>query len=144
MNGMGVRSYRVRREIVAQIAPCYREASLVRKRVMLDSLVEMTGYARKYAIALLHQETPPGPPTIRRPCPSRYGSEVQQALFVAWKAASSICAKRLIPFLPKLLPYLEHKGCLHLNEEQRTQLLAISSVLSELRERLVLEIVCKG
>ena len=79
-------SYRARREIVTQIAPHYREASLARKTMMLDSLVEMTGYARKYAIELLHQETPAGPPTIRRPRPSRYGSEVQQALFFALNA----------------------------------------------------------
>lgn len=46
-------SYRARREIVAQMAPQYLEASLARKRMMLDSLVEMTGYARKYAIGLL-------------------------------------------------------------------------------------------
>ena len=57
MSEMVVLSYRTRREIVAQIAPRYREASLARKRVMLDSLVEMTGYARKYAIELLNQET---------------------------------------------------------------------------------------
>ena len=89
---------------------------------MLDSLVEMTGYARKYAIGLLKQE-PQGPPTIRRPRQSRYGSEVQQALCVAWRATRSICAKRLVPFLPKLLPYLERKGRVQLNAEQRGQLL---------------------
>ncbi len=130
MNEMVVRSYRARREIVAQIAPCYREASLARKRMMLNFLVEMTGYARKYAIGLLNQETP-GPPTIRRPRQPRYGSEVQQALFVAWKATRYICAKRLIPFLPKLLPYLERKGRLQLNEEQRQQLLEMSSATAE-------------
>jgi len=71
-------SYRARREIVAQMAPHYREASLARKIMMLDSLVEMTGYARKYAIGLLNQETQ-GRLTIRRPRQPRYGSEVQQA-----------------------------------------------------------------
>lgn len=76
-------SSRARRELIAQMAPRYREASLARKRTMLDSLVEMTGYARKYAIGLLNRETP-GPPIIRRPRQSRYGSEIQQALFVAY------------------------------------------------------------
>ena len=100
MNQRIALSYRTRREIVARMAPQYREASLARKRTMLDSLVEMTGYARKYAIGLLNQE-PQGPPTIRRPRQSCYSSEVQQALGVAWRATRYICAKRLIPFLPK-------------------------------------------
>src|SRR5258706_4100436 len=123
-------SYRARREIVAQMAPHYREASLARKIMMLDSLVEMTGYARKYAIGLLNQETQ-GPLTIRRPRQPRYGSEVQQAWCVAWGAARYICAKRLIPYLPSLLPYLERKGRMQLNEEQRRQLLTMSSATAE-------------
>lgn len=123
-------SYSARRELVAQMAPRYREASLARKGMMLDSLVEMTGYARKYAIGLLNQE-PQGPPTIRRPRQSRYDSEVQQALGVAWRATRYICAKRLIPFLPELLPYLERKGRVQLNAEQRGQLLMMSSATAE-------------
>jgi hypothetical protein len=79
-------SYHARRELVARMAPRYRHASLARKVMMFDSLVEMTGYARKYAIGLLNQE-PQGPPTIRRPRQPRYGSEAQQALFAAWRAA---------------------------------------------------------
>lgn len=61
-------SSRARRELVEQMAPRYREASLARKRILLDSLVETTGYARTSAIGLLNQETP-GPLTIR-PCVS--------------------------------------------------------------------------
>jgi hypothetical protein len=124
-------SYRPRRELIAQMAPRYREASLARKGMMLDFLVEMTGYARKYAIGLLNQE-PQGPPTIRRPRQSRYGSEVQQALGAAWRVTRYVCAKRLIPFLPKLLPYLERKGRIQLNEEHRQQLLVMSSATAEL------------
>ncbi len=111
-------SARTRRELVAQMTLAYREASRSRKGLLLDRLVEMTGYARKYAIGLLNQEAP-GLPPIRRSRQPRNGSEVQQALFVAWKAAHAICAKRLIPFLPDLLPYLERKGHVQLPEEQR-------------------------
>jgi hypothetical protein len=112
------------------MAPAYREASLARKGVLLDRLVEMTGYARTYAIGLLNQEAP-GLSPIRCPRQPRSGSEVQQALFVAWKATHSICAKRLIPFLPDLLPYLERRGRVQLSEEQRNQLLAMSSATAE-------------
>lgn len=123
-------SARARRELVAQIAPVYREASVARKGMLLDHLVEMTGYARKYAIMLLQQE-PQSPLITRRPRSPRYGSEVQQVLMLAWRTARYICARRLIPFLPSLLPYLERKGCVQLSEEQRGQLLAMSSATAE-------------
>lgn len=123
-------SYRARRELVGQIAPCYHETSLVQQTMMLNALVEMTGYVRKYAIGLLNQK-PQRPLPIRRPRPSRFGSEVQQALCVAWQSARYNCAKRLIPFLPFLLSYLERCGRLQLNEEQRRQLLVMSSTTAE-------------
>jgi len=50
---------------------------------------------------------------------------------VAWRATRSICAKRLIPFLPSLVPSLERCGYLQLNEEQRRQLLTVSSATAE-------------
>jgi hypothetical protein len=46
-----------------------------------------------------------------------YGPEVQQALFLAWKATRYICAKRLVPFLPTLVEFLERQG--HLLRTQR-------------------------
>ncbi len=59
------------------------------------------------------------------------GLEVQQALFLAWRAALYICPKRLVPFLPFLVPSLEQCGRLQLNEEQRSLLLAMSSATAE-------------
>lgn len=85
-----------------QMAPCYQRASRARKILMLDTFVDITGYARKYAIQRLnHPETPK--PQSRQARLPRYGLEVQQALLLAWKAANQICAKRLIPFLPSLV-----------------------------------------
>jgi hypothetical protein len=124
-------SYRARQELVAHMVPRYREASGARKTMLLDSIVEMTGYARKYAIGLLNQETQGPSPTIQRLRQPRYSPEVQQALFVAWQASRYICAKRLISFLPSLLPYLERHGHLQLHEEQRRQLLTMSSATAE-------------
>ena len=42
---------------------------------------------------------------------------------MAWSAAYYICAKRLIPFLPELVPALERHGHLALSEDVREQLL---------------------
>src|SRR5262245_54960020 len=119
-------SFAAKRELVVQIAPRYREASSTEKLVILDEFVAATGYARKYAIRLLHQPAPLVAKSIKRPRKRRYGKEVEEALVVAWAAANCICAKRLIPFLPTLVASYEQHGHLTLTDEVRSQLLTIS------------------
>jgi hypothetical protein len=99
-------SYPSRRALLEQVAPRYQTASLALKNLLLNAFVEMTGYARKSAIRLLNHP-PTGPHIIQRPHLPVYGLEVQQALFLAWRAAAQICAKRLVPFLPTLVADLE-------------------------------------
>src|SRR6266550_5916736 len=123
-------SYRAKRELLCQIAPRYREASSALKEVILDEFVAATGYARKYAIRLLNHPANLKL-TIARPRPPHYGSEVQQALHLAWTAANHICAKRLVPFLPTLVTSLEQHGHLHLSEECRAQLLSMSPATAD-------------
>jgi len=123
-------SYQSKRELLWQIAPRYREASAPLKEVILDEFVAATGYARKYAIRLLNHPAEQKR-TIIRPRPARYGPEVQQALHLAWAAANHICAKRLVPFLPTLVPSLEQHGHLHLSEEGRAELLAMSPATAD-------------
>jgi hypothetical protein len=123
-------SYRAKRELLLQIAPRYREASSALKEVILDEFVAATGYARKYAIRLLNHPAEQKL-TITRPRPPRYGPEVQHALHLAWTTANHICAKRLVPFLPTLVASLEHHGHLHLSEECRAQLLAMSPATAD-------------
>jgi hypothetical protein len=118
-------SYQARRELVERMAPQYRAASRSQKMLLLDTFVAMTGYVRKYATWLLnHPEA--SRPRIRPVRPVHYGPEVQQALYLAWKATNQICAKRLIPFLPTLIETLERHGHLHLTEKCRSQLLSLS------------------
>jgi Integrase core domain len=118
-------SYQARRELVERMAPQYRAASRSQKMLLLDTFVALTGYVRKYARWLLNHpvESRPIGPHAR---PVRYGPDVQQALYVVWRAANQICAKRLIPFLPTLVETLEQHGHLHLTEKCRGQLLSMS------------------
>ncbi len=51
--------------------------------------------------------------------PRTYGAEVQEALARAWTASNGICGKRLVPFLPELIPTLERHGHLNLSDEVR-------------------------
>jgi hypothetical protein len=118
-------SYGARREVLAQIAPQYQEATGAQKMLLLDRVVEVTGYARKYAICLLNH-LPESATQILRPRLPIYGSAVQEALFLAWRTLQYPCAKRLVPFLSKLVPLLERDGHLQLDEEHCRQLLAMS------------------
>jgi hypothetical protein len=44
-----------------------------------------------------------------------------------WSAANGICVKRLVPFLPELVPTLERLGHLVVTNDVREQLLALSA-----------------
>jgi hypothetical protein len=124
-------SYRAKRELLAQIAPRYHEADHQQKSVILDEFVAATGYVRNYAIRLLANPVISPPATITRQRERRYGPAVQSALRVIWEAANYICAKRLVPFLPELLPALERHGHLQVAEDVRSQLLAISPATAD-------------
>lgn len=101
------------------------EVSHSQKSAILDEFVAATGYARKYAIRLLTHPASPPPPAIKRPRARRYGPEVSEALAVARRAANGICSKRLIPFLPELVPVLERYGHLTVSDEVRGQFLSL-------------------
>jgi hypothetical protein len=119
-------SFQGKRELLAQVAPRYREAGHEQKRVILNEFIAATGYARKYAIRLLSLPVISSSGFIRRSRPRQYGKEVQEALHTAWAAANYIGSKRLAPFLVELVPALEQHGHLKLTEEARGQLICIS------------------
>src|SRR5262245_17720098 len=118
-------SFQAKRELLVQTAPRYQAASHSQKSIILDEFVAATSYDRKYAIRLLTRPVIPSTP-IKRPRAPRYGPAVQEALRVAWAASNGICAKRLVPFLPELVPILERHGHLSLTDVVRGQLLALS------------------
>jgi hypothetical protein len=123
-------SFLAKRELLARVAPRYQSAPPSQKSVILDEFVAVTGYARKYAIRLLaYPILPPAP--LARSRERFYGAAVQDALVVAWAAANRICAKRLVPFLPELVPALERHGHLTLPDAVREQLLALSPATAD-------------
>jgi hypothetical protein len=123
-------SFRAKRELLVQVAPRYRAARHGQRSAILDEFVAVTGYERKYAIRLLLGPIRP-PEPIRRPRAGRYSEAVQQALATAYTAANGICGKRLVPFLPELIPTLERHGHLTLPDEVRKQLLTLSPATAD-------------
>lgn len=124
-------SFRSKRELLAQVAPRYQLASHAQKSAILDEFVAATGYARKYAIRMLTRPPLPAPAQIRRPRAPTYGAAVQVALEQTWAAVNFISARRLVPFLPTLVPVLEQHGHLSMAPEVRAQLLALSPATAD-------------
>jgi hypothetical protein len=129
-------SLKSRQELLSVTAPRYQAANKKQKQQILDEFVAATGYHRHYASPLLKQyQVIPGEESSsglseqnqssrgRKPV---YTDEVKQALIICWEAACRICAKRLVPFLPLLVPILEKYRYLDLSPEVREKLLAIS------------------
>ncbi len=123
-------SFQAKRELLLQVVPRYRAAHGKQKSVILDEFVAATGYDRKYSLRLLaHPPSSAGP--IQRPREPRYGPAVRDALEIAWSASNEICSKRLVPFLPELVPTLERHGHLQLTNAVRDQLLALSPATAD-------------
>jgi len=122
-------SLRSRRELLAVVAPRYKQANRKAKQPILDEFVAVAGYHRKYAIGLLNgyratQAVRSAP--ARKGRPRLYTAEVQEALIIVWEVANRICSKRLAPFLPEMVGALERHGHLSLPLEVKRRLLGIS------------------
>lgn len=116
-------SLEARRELLGRIAERYRFSPINEKTGILNQFIATTGYSRKHAITLLNTpEVQKRKPIHRSP---RYDDRFRQALITLWEASNRICAKRLVPLLPDLIPSLERFGHLSLPEDVRGRLLAL-------------------
>lgn len=130
---MGVRQTS-KHELVTALRERYWAGSRSERSQLLDTVVEATGYHRKYAVCLLRHGVPVRRPSlIRRGRPSTYSPAVIAALTVAAEATGWICGKRLAPFLTELVPALEQEGALHLSAEDRSSLLELSAATIDRR-----------
>jgi len=120
-------SLQARKELLNSMRERYQRAHWQERVKFVDGFMTATGYARKYAITQLNR--PITQITTPRSCRghSQYDEAVKHALTTLWYVANQICSKRLVPFLPELVPILERRGHLHLEGNIREQVLNISA-----------------
>lgn len=93
-----------RRELISRMKPQYQTATRKEKQKIINDIIAICEYDRKYAIRLLNEPLSVSP--MRRVRKPKYDDDVKQALSTLWYAANQICSKRLVPFLPVLIENL--------------------------------------
>ncbi|GFN22423.1 hypothetical protein TAMC210_10120 [Thermanaeromonas sp. C210] len=100
-------------------------ASRTEKSQIIDEVVKMLGYNRKYAIYVLNNPIPAKKPAKKRSKPLKY-LEALPAIQLVWEALDYPCAERLHPVLLSTAELLASHGELLLTPQIREQLARIS------------------
>jgi hypothetical protein len=118
-----------RQAVLRELAGRYRQGGKRERGLILDEVVRLCGYSRRYAARRLRTYALYGLPTKpqKRKRKATYGPETLIPLRKIWALLGAPCGKRLAPFLPEIVPVLESFGELHLTAEARTKLLAVSA-----------------
>jgi hypothetical protein len=107
-----------KREYINEQRPRYRAAMKLEQGVLLDEMVKVTKYHRKYLIRALNKRPESDSPTMRSDQafivrkkvgrPSIYDApELTEFLRYFWHATNQACGKRLKCVLPQWLPWYE-------------------------------------
>lgn len=106
-SGMARRS---KQEYLAVMWQRYQRAGRAERSALLDEVVRMCGYHRKYAIGLLNQRDAPRPHPRRVPRRRpTYSAEAIGVLAWLWEQSGYLCATRLKAALPIWLPWLRQR-----------------------------------
>lgn len=124
-------SKKSKQELRAHYSKRYMTADAKDKPKLLDEFVTITGYHRKYAIALLNHRHWERRSPRRRPRGKKYGTDVQAALVKLWMAANRICTKRLVPFIPELMQAMVRHGELEVSPGVAAKLQTISPATAD-------------
>jgi hypothetical protein len=122
-----------RKAVTAVLRTRYRRASKKQKGRLLDEVVGLTGYNRRYAAALLGERGASAAGLRERVEPRArqrrrvYDAAVLAALRRVWAIMDGICGKRLAAVLPETVAVLERHGELALEVAVRQKLCAISA-----------------
>jgi hypothetical protein len=94
-----------RREYADDLRRRYARADRSERSKLLNEFTAVTGYHRKYAIALLGR--PRKVTVAARNRPSRFDDEVIAVVLMIWRAAGFPWSRRLVAMLPLWLPWVQ-------------------------------------
>jgi hypothetical protein len=112
-------------EILRSYRKRYQQSSKKEKMAIIDAIIDLTDYNRKYVIRALNNDIQI-PKRINRTRSSRYARLYETLRFI-WAASNFLCGKRLKPFLPDLIMSLKRNQEITTNEQDELLLLDISA-----------------
>ena len=115
-----------RQAVTNRMATKYRQSSRSERSVMLDQLVELTGWHRDHARGELRRAGTVRVVTPRKPRAPIYSARVVSGLEQCWRVGRCPAGKRLAPMLETLVPMLRRDGELDLTDAEAELLVAMS------------------
>lgn len=118
-------NFKIKQAIIREFSEKYKKATKKEKGVILDEIVSLTGYHRKYTMDMLSCFPMGYRKPITRERKSGY-TRILPLLKKLWAITNFACGKRLVPVIPLYLDALERHQELIVSDEKRKLLLAIS------------------
>jgi len=120
-------SLSVKKMLLNKIKDKYKKAKKKDKSFIIDDVVELTNYKRKYAIHQLNNIKETTNKKKREGNNKKYTEVIKEALVKVWYASNRICSKRLAGFLPEMVQIMHDKNHLNLEDKNKKLLATISA-----------------